>query len=990
MIKYDVKLDGVEENSSHKKLLSRITPDSRVLELGCATGYLAEYLSQQKNCSVVGVDYDVEALTLAKRFCLQTHAADLDLPDWAVPLEGQTFDWIVCADVLEHLKNPARLLKSLQPLCHPATRLLISIPNVAHASIRLELLQGRFDYEKLGLLDETHLHFYTRESLLNLLLQGGFVAYDIDYTVHDLADEAIVDHLAALGLEPSAQTLQAFHQPAATAYQLLVEARPAHDDALARPIPPLPLKPLASSNLAYGQKQQAIQHLQLHNEQLQNHNEQLQNHNEQLQKELKAVYASLEQVKREGLDAKTHQDNLKAELKAVYAALEQEQREKQNLAIHNENRQQHINSLNHHIQTLERASADHQALQQQYAQLQAAHAQLQAVLDRIHQKWFIRGYNRLKQIAGIGRPAHANPLQALATPSQQPDVNDYATWVSRYGALTPEQQAVMTDELAQSCDWPDIALLMPVYNTDLAFLREALDSVLAQFYPHWRLYIADDASSDTAVHALLRGYQQRDERICVLFRDQNGHISAASNTALAVVDNEFVALMDHDDRLAPEALYCLAKAIKAHPQAALWYSDEDKITPEGERFAPYFKPDWNPELFWAHNYISHLACYRTAKLRELGGFRSAYDGAQDYDLTLRYIETLAPEQIIHIPRVLYHWRAVAGSTATGVEAKPYAVTAMIDAVADALARRHIAAEVSAHPDLPGALRVRYALPEPVPKVSLIIPTRNGYRLLSQCIDSLVALTDYPDYEIIIVDNGSDDALTLGYLKQLAQRPAIKVVRDDSPFNYAALNNRAAQLAEGTVLGLLNNDLEVVEADWLKEMVALAVRPDTGAVGAKLWYPDDTVQHGGVIVGLGGVAGHAHKHFPKQHPGYCGRLLLTQNLAAVTAACLLVRKSVFTEVGGFEQQHLAVAFNDVDLCLRISEAGYRNVWTPFARLYHHESATRGYEDNPEKQARFQGEIDYMRQRWGQGLLLDPAYNPNLTLDREDFSLAWPPR
>jgi GT2 family glycosyltransferase len=282
------------------------------------------------------------------------------------------------------------------------------------------------------------------------------------------------------------------------------------------------------------------------------------------------------------------------------------------------------------------------------------------------------------------------------------------------------------------------------------------------------------------------------------------------------------------------------------------------------------------------------------------------------------------------------------------------------------------------------------LPETLPLVSIVIPTRNGFHLLHRCIESIIAKTTYANYELIIIDNGSDDLVALRYLQRLQKSGQATIIRDDSPFNYAALNNKAVAQANGEIIALLNNDLEVINADWLDEMVSHVVHAEVGAVGAKLYYPDNTIQHAGVIVGLGGVAGHSHKHFPREHPGYCGRLLLAQNLSAVTAACLLVRKEVFDAVGGFDEQNLSVAFNDVDLCLRIQEVGFYNVWTPYAEMYHYESASRGYEDTPEKQARFNKEVAYMKRRWGEDLLQDPAYNPNLTLDRENFSFAWPPR
>ncbi|MEO1884214.1 MAG: glycosyltransferase family 2 protein, partial [Methyloprofundus sp.] len=614
---------------------------------------------------------------------------------------------------------------------------------------------------------------------------------------------------------------------------------------------------------------------------------------------------------------------------------------------------------------------------------------LEQVLFRVHKKMsyrMVRGVkNTLKKISGLLRKT--NKTLAQETPAI---FFNYDAWLATYGNLTKKELSSFRDEANSWQVTPRIAVLMPVYNPDKACLVNAIESVLQQVYVHFELCIADDASTASYVREVLQSYMGKDPRVKVIFREQNGHISAASNSALSLVEADYVALMDHDDLLTPDALYWVAKTIRQNPDVQLIYSDEDKMDLQGKRYAPYFKPDWNPELLLSHNYICHLGVYKTEKIKVLGGFDSAFDGAQDYDLVLRYMAELKAEQIVHIPRILYHWRAVAGSTATGVQEKPYAEAKITKAVASALERQQRPAEVITHKKLPGALRIHYLLPETLPLVSIVIPTRNGFHLLQRCIESITAKTTYANYELIIIDNGSDDLVALRYLQRLQESGQATIIRDDSPFNYAALNNKAVAQANGEIIALLNNDLEVINADWLGEMVSHVVHAEVGAVGAKLYYPDDSIQHAGVIVGLGGVAGHSHKHFPRDNPGYCGRLLLTQNLTAVTAACLLVRKDVFDTVGGFDAQNLSVAFNDVDLCLRIQEAGFYNVWTPYAEMYHYESASRGYEDTPEKQARFNKEVAYMKQRWGKGLLQDPAYNPNLTLDREDFSFAWPPR
>jgi glycosyltransferase involved in cell wall biosynthesis len=570
----------------------------------------------------------------------------------------------------------------------------------------------------------------------------------------------------------------------------------------------------------------------------------------------------------------------------------------------------------------------------------------------------------------------------------QPSHNDYNEWVGCYDMLTDQGRELIKAKISQMQTAPLISVLMPVYNPPLTMLEEAIRSVQGQLYRNWELCIADDASTDKGVRELLQRYANEDSRIKVVFREKNGHISAASNSALDLVNGDYVALLDNDDLLREHALFYIADAIASNPDAGLIYSDEDKIDQSGQRYDPYFKPDWNPDLFLSHNMICHLGAYRTDLVKSLGGFREGYEGAQDYDLALRCTEQLTPQQIVHIPRVLYHWRSHPGSTAQAVGEKNYAQLAGQRALNDHFARINVAAKAELL-DF-GMYRVQYVLPKSAPLVSLIIPTRNALDLVKQCVDSIVDKTTYKNYEILIVDNNSDDPDTLAYFDSFAGNKKIRVLRDKRPFNYSALNNAAVKKARGKYLGLINNDIEVISPEWLDEMMGLAIQPGVGAVGARLWYPNDTLQHGGCITGVGGVAGHSHKHLPRGSFGYFARAQLIQTLSAVTAACLIVKKSIYQEVGGLDETNLKVAFNDVDFCLRVREAGYRNVWTPYAELYHHESATRGHEDTSEKQMRFRDEVLYMQKRWGSTLVNDPAYSPNLTLEREDFSYAWPPR
>ncbi len=567
------------------------------------------------------------------------------------------------------------------------------------------------------------------------------------------------------------------------------------------------------------------------------------------------------------------------------------------------------------------------------------------------------------------------------------ELTSYEKWVEVFDRHSPEQLKALAVSAEAFPFRPLISIVVPVYNTPERWLSKAIDSVRAQVYSNWELCIADDASTEPHIRPFLEKVQREDSRIKAIFREKNGHISAASNSALEITTGEFIALLDHDDEIPPHALYEVVSALNTRPETDLVYSDEDKIDEEGRRHAPYFKPDFLPDLFHGQNYTSHLSVYRTKLVKEIGGFRIGYEGSQDWDLALRFIEKTRPERILHIPKVLYHWRAIPGSTALLISEKNYPVEAARRALTDHFSRIGTKVELI---HVPGDhWRVKYPLPEKPPLVSLIIPTRNRLAILRQCVESILAKTSYPRFEIIVVDNESDDQETLLYFADLKKR-GVQVLEYHEPFNYSAINNFAVSRASGEIIGLINNDLEVIHGDWLSEMVSQAIRPGIGAVGAMLYYPNNTIQHAGVIVGLGGVAGHAFRDFPRGTEGVFNRARLIQNYSAVTAACLIIRKSIFQEVGGLDAENLSVAFNDIDFCLKVKTSGYLNLWTPFAELYHHESASRGADDTPEKHERFAKEVDYMLKRWGDRLKHDPAYNPNLTLEFTDFSLAAPPR
>ncbi|CAO4168558.1 glycosyltransferase family 2 protein [Methylorubrum extorquens] len=549
----------------------------------------------------------------------------------------------------------------------------------------------------------------------------------------------------------------------------------------------------------------------------------------------------------------------------------------------------------------------------------------------------------------------------------------YATWIARFDRLTAAERARIRAEIAGWEAPPLVSVLMPVHDPDPRVLEAAIRSVRNQLYPAWELCIADDDSTNPRIARLIARHAAEESRIRSVRRSENGHIARATNDALTLASGTYTAFLDHDDLLSENALFEVARAIRTDPDLELIYSDEDKVDGRGRRFEPHFKSGYDRELLWAQNYVNHLCVVRTDTLRRLGGLRPGFEGSQDHDLLLRLTEGLAAERVRHIPKVLYHWRAAAGSGTFSDRALARAEAARLQALAEVAARRGARAERGAQ----GFNRLVRPLPEPPPLVSVVIPTRDRAELLGVVLDGLFARTDYPALEVVVVDNGSTEPAMRDLFARYGSEPRLRVLPAPGPFNFSELSNRGAAAARGTILLFLNNDIEVLEPGWLTELVSIASDPEIGAVGAKLLYPDGTIQHGGIVLGIGGIAGHSHLGLPGNEPGYFARMLLSQEVSAVTGACLSMRAEVFSEVGGFDAAHLAVAFNDVDLCLRIRAAGYRIVWTPQARLLHHESKSRGAEDTPEKRARFEAESRVMRERWEPVLRADPYYNPNLS-------------
>ena len=561
----------------------------------------------------------------------------------------------------------------------------------------------------------------------------------------------------------------------------------------------------------------------------------------------------------------------------------------------------------------------------------------------------------------------------------EPEEVPYGPW---YEAYVPDEAALEKQRHHHFEYSPLISVAVPAYRTPEKFLAQMIDSLLAQTYGNWELCIANGSPEDSAMKKVLEEYTKKDSRIRVSELTENKGIAGNTNAALEMAQGEFVGLLDHDDLLAPNALYEIVRALDEDRNLDAVYTDEDKVTTElDEHFQPHLKPDFNLDLLRSNNYICHFFVVRRSIVQKVGGFCQEFDGAQDHDFIFRCIETA--EKVGHIPEILYHWRTHKASTADNPASKMYAFDAGKRAIEAHLKRTGTEGIVSHTPDL-GFFRVKYPV-QGQPLVSVIIPNKDEKETLKACIDSIREKTEYPNYEIIIVENNSTTDEIFQYYKELSQDPRIRLLRWKKEFNYSAINNYGVRHANGEYLLFLNNDVTVITPGWIKELLGVCQRPEVGAAGVKLIYPDNTIQHAGCVIGLGGIAGHMFVDMPANRTGYLHKASILQDMSAVTAACMMMKRTAFEEAGGFTEK-LSVAFNDVDLCLKVRKNHKLIVYDPYVQLYHMESKTRGAEDNKEKVRRFQEEIEYMRCQWIDILKKgDPYYNKNLSLTKWNYSL-----
>jgi len=559
---------------------------------------------------------------------------------------------------------------------------------------------------------------------------------------------------------------------------------------------------------------------------------------------------------------------------------------------------------------------------------------------------------------------------------------DYERWQAKYH-LNTASIAEMRRQISAFSQKPVFSILVPVYNVDRVWLEKAIQSVMNQVYENWELCLADDASPKAHVRAVLNEYAARDARIKVIFPSRNQGIAGASNSAASLATGDFIGLLDHDDELSPDALFEMATVINHHPDAGLIYSDEDKMDLQGNCIEPFFKPDYSPDMILSQNYICHFTTFKKSFFDAVGGFREGMNGSQDHDLVLRILEKT--DQVHHIPKILYHWRKIPGSTAAVYDSKSYAWEAGRKAIQDTLKARNIAGSVFLG-RFQGSYRVKRKRIS-TPLVSIIIPFRDQPDLLDMCLTAILEKTSYPHFEILCINNGSRNKKTRDLMDRMTDMDSrIRFMDYQKPFNYSAINNFAVSQANGEQIVLMNNDIQIIHPDWIETLMEHSQRPEVGAVGAKLLYPNGTVQHVGIAIGLYGNAGHPHRFFHKDDNGYYARPHVIHNVSAVTGALMMVKKGLYLDVDGLDADNLGVAYNDVDFCLKLREKGYLNVFTPYCEAVHHESASRGYENTPDRKKRFEREMLFFQSRWKDVLDAgDPYYNVNLSLKSEDFAI-----
>lgn len=1081
-MKYDFMLD-MDSDNSLSMILRGIKANTWVMEFGPAMGRMTRYLKEKLSCHVVIVELDEEGYQSAIQYAEDGFCGDAETLEWKEHFQSCKFDYIIFADILEHLRNPQAVLAAAVDMLAEDGQIALSVPNIAHNSVMINLYNGRFDYHNVGLLDDTHIHFFTYDTMKNMLDACGLDTVYEDATLAECESTEFGNSLFEL---PPEVRLSMKQRDYAYVYQFIFfcKKKEVSVDHYATPKMAYHIaknhaeEATVFLDLGEGYKEEhkicqpvkagenqlsfTIEHpefvkniridfaeapcyirlirIEVDGQELEQGNlrsncswmenreyefitidPQLEFEVGEFSGDLQIqfflefltldVLDNLARRKMEKLDLQQEliqSEQQKFVLECEKSALEREkfasEREKITLELDSEREKNALLESQKKDLLLDKARVKAQIEQMNVNhanEIQALHERYLAEIQVIYQSssWKVTKPYRfiarsLKKIGRILMPRKVRQglfiilhegfsvfFQRLSAYRNRKHAEKL--FVSRL--LSPTHEMLREQKEYSFERKICFSIVVPLYNTPKKYLVDMIESCQNQTYANWELCLADGSDGEHAyVGHVVRQMASKDHRIKYKVLEKNSGISENTNAALEMASGDYIALLDHDDLLHPAALYEYMKVI-CEQEADFIYCDE--MTFEGKLshiITLHFKPDFAIDNLRANNYICHFSVFSKELLQKAGMFRKEFDGSQDHDMILRLTEQA--ERIVHVPQILYFWRSHPASVASDINSKTYAIDAGKRAVLSHMERCGLKGSVESSWAFPTIFNVKYELQEHA-LISIIIPNKDNVAMLSRCLASIIDKSTYDNYEILVVENNSTEDLTFHYYDTLQSNPKVEVLYyEEEGFNYARINNFAAEHAGGKYLLFLNNDIEIITPEWMEEMLMFAQREDVGAVGAKLYYPDNTIQHAGVVVGMGAdrCAGSPHHRYARDNVGYIGRLCYAQDFSAVTAACMLVSREIFQSVGGFDEK-FAVAYNDVDLCMAIREAGYKNIWTPCAEAYHYESVSRGYDNAPEKQERFQREVKLFKEKWEKQIEQgDPYYNKNLTLDLPDFS------
>lgn len=954
------------DNSSHTYIIELTGVHKNILEIGTSIGNVSKVLSEREN-SVTGIEIDFEAAAIAKEYCERMITGDVEIIELDQELEALSFDVIVCGDVLEHLKNPADLLKKVKKYLKPDGYLVISLPNFCHGDVILNVLQGDFKYTSMGLLDETHLRFFGLKNIIKLFSECG-------YQIKDMHTTNISIGTTELKLDKTKipRDLLKFIQslPDSAVYQYIFRAYPL-DKVLPMVLPETDIITLFSDSLLE-LKQEIQAPLETKIDYLNNSITDLEKNlleqgkqNEELERVVAAGMEQLEMMSEsnaslmEGITSRDQQlERLSVKIENVDQQLTEKIRQLEKISITAESLEQQLLEKLHQLEKKknytkileETLSLKETQVQDLTGQLNDREQKLVSIEQSIIWQLTMTFHNRViemllpqntrrRRYYDIGRDGgkillnngcYAFYRSIVHHFNKNNEMRNYQKWVQQNEPL-PEE-LIQLKKISHTFPYrPRISIILPVWNTDEKWLCLAIDSVLNQVYDNWELCIADGSSTKPHIPLVLNRYTEKDPRIRVKILPKNKGISENSNEALSLATGEFIGFLDHDDELAPFALYEVVKLLNQHTDADVVYSDEDKITTDGVFCDPFYKPDWSPEYFRGVMYVGHLLIVRKSLGESVGFFDTTFDFVQDYEFMLRLSEKT--NAIYHIPKILYHWRKIRGSIALITDSKGDISEKQVSAVNSQLKRLGLPASARPGP-IPHRVIIKPSLRSDYPLVSIIIPTKDKPELIERCLQSIYKITTYPNFEVIIIDNGTTDPAA----KKIIDACPCKKIPYFEKFNFSKVNNIGAKNAKGDYVIFLNNDTQILSGDWIHNLLYYAEQGDIAAVGPLLKFPDNKVQHAGVVLGFRGTADHIMRDYPSDCDGYAGSLTCAREVSAVTAACMMVKKSVFMEVGGFNEYY-SVIYQDVDLCLKFITRGYRIIFNPRVIILHYECSTR---------------------------------------------------